>query len=266
MERFLKSRYKIGDKISENPFSVTYHGFFIGTEKPVVIKIYKRGTLNSSLINRMKYKVKDLSHITYHGVARLIDGDYGWQGFYYVRPFIPGKSLRQILDAEEKLEVDKAVSIIEEVGKALEVAHSKGIIHGALKPSNIIVDPKGVLKVTDFVIEGEIKEAMPQKAMSILTSRQYLSPEELQGRAATISSDIYGLGWLLWEMVAGSVPLFDKETMQTLPKYLQDVLKKALHVDPLLRFASVTELRDSLDKQFVVGAEALPNDYLKMFE
>jgi len=89
MERFLKSRYRIGEKLSENPFSITYKGTFLATDKPLVIKIYKRGTLSSNLIRNMKQKVKELSQISYHGIAKLIDGDYGWQGFYYVREFVP---------------------------------------------------------------------------------------------------------------------------------------------------------------------------------
>src|SRR3989338_10279570 len=109
MEHILKSRYKIGQKISESPFSVTYKGFFIGTDRPVVIKIYKRGTLNSSLIKNMKQKVRDLSQIESPGIAALLDGDYGWQGFYYVREFVEGANLKEILEKEGKLELSRAL-------------------------------------------------------------------------------------------------------------------------------------------------------------
>jgi serine/threonine-protein kinase len=180
MERFLKSRYKIGEKISETPFSVSYKGFFLGSDRPVIIKIYKRGTLNSSLISRMKQKVKDFSQIKHHGIAQLIDGDYGWQGFYYVREYIRGKNLEQLMGEGQKLGVEKAAAIAEEVCRMLEVVHAKGIIHGGLKPSNIFIDEQGLVKVADFVIEGEIKEAMPQKALNLMQDGMYASPERLR--------------------------------------------------------------------------------------
>lgn len=283
MERFLKSRYKIGEKISENPFSVTYRGSFLGTDKPLIIKIYKRGTLNSALIKQMKQKVKDFSFFNYHGIAKFIDGDYGWQGFYYVREYIPGQSLQEILDKGEKIGEDKAILIAEEILKALEFAHSRGVVHGALKPGNIIVDAKGVVRLTDFVIEGEIKEALPQKAVNVLNNAKYASPEELLGNPASFSSDIYALGLILYEMTAGksfsagedflnslkkmrSVSVLDQTRLSPLPRYLQEIILKALQFDPLLRFASVSDFRESLEKK-TLTLKALPHEeYIKIFE
>ncbi|KPJ67604.1 hypothetical protein AMJ44_07225 [candidate division WOR-1 bacterium DG_54_3] len=283
MERFLKSRYKIGEKISENPFSVTYKGFFLGTQKPVVIKIYKRGTLNSSLINRMKQKVKELSHMNHHGIAKLIDGDYGWQGFYYVREYIEGQNLRQILESDQKIGLEKAVAVAEEVCRALEFAHGKGIIHGALKPNNIFIDHRGIVKITDFVIEGEIKEAMPQKVLTIINDGKYTSPEELAGESAKTTSDIYALGMILYELTISKSPLVEggllsgikklkhkswlnQEELAPLPRYLQDIMGRALQADPLLRFSSMEELRESLENKNLV-IKALPHgEFSTIFE
>src|SRR3989338_2776572 len=213
MERFLKSRYRIGENISENPFSVTYQGNFIGTNKPVIIKIYKRVTLNSNLINRMKQKVKELSCVTYHGIAKLIDGDYGWQGFYYVREYVEGQSLQEILNSKQAIGAEKAQVIAIEVCKALEVVHAKGII------------------------QGEIKEAMPQKVISIMDNGKYTSPEELTGSPASVSSDIYALGLIIYEMLVSSLSIekglagslkrvknanpINKEALAAFPRYLR---------------------------------------------
>ncbi|MFC1568153.1 serine/threonine protein kinase [Candidatus Margulisiibacteriota bacterium] len=283
MERFLKSRYKIGDKISENPFSVTYRGSMLENGRPVVIKIYKRGTLNSKLINRMKQKVKELSLIKHHGIARLIDGDYGWQGFYYVREYVEGQSLEQLLASKDGVGEERARAIAEEVCRALESAHAKGIVHGALKPSNVFVDKKGLVKVADFVIEGQIKEAMPQKVVSIMDDGRHLSPEELGGQAASASSDIYALGALLGEMLlpqaplskkglAGGLkkmkqnPLLEDELLARVPRYLQDIIGKALQADPQLRFASATSFRESLENKNLVEMTAAHEEYVKIFE
>lgn len=176
MDQLLKSKYRTGQKLSENPFSVTYRGFIIGSEKPVIIKIYKRGTLNSSLIKSMKQRVRDFSIISHHGAAKLLDGDYGWQGFYYVREYIDGVSVQALLDRGERIGAEKAAAIADQVLETLEITHAKGIVHGALKPSNIFIDNQGLVKLVDFVVEGEIKNAMPQRVHEILENAKYASP------------------------------------------------------------------------------------------
>jgi len=283
MERFLKSRYKIGDKISDNSFSVTYKGSFLSSNKSLIIKIYKRGTLNSLLINQMKRKVKELSLINHHGVAKLIDGDYGWQGFYYVREFIEGRSLQEILRSGEAVGVDKAVTIVEEICLALEQAHAKDIVHGALRPSNVFLDKKGVVKVADFVIEGQIKEAMPQKALAIMDDGRYASPEELAGSAASAASDIYALGLLLYELATNQpavktkglasglkklrrAPLIDQEPLKDKPRYLQEIINKALQPDPLQRFSSAAEFRQSLEQKHLIAQPSKNDMFVNIFE
>lgn len=283
MERFLKSRYKIGDKISECPFSITYKGSFLGSNRPVVIKIYKRGTLNSRLINGMKRKVKELATINHHGIAKLIDGDYGWQGFYYVRDFVKGQTLEQLLAEKQEFGEQKAVAIAEETCRALEQAHARGIVHGSLKPSNIIIEPNGVVRVVDFVIEGEIKEAMPQKVLAIMDDGQYTSPEELAGKTAGASSDIYALGLILYQLLAPdhklnnaglagglsklrSRSLLNKKVAAQFPKYLQDILNRALQEDTALRFSSIAEMKQSLEQKSLVNKRKPNEEFVSIFE
>jgi serine/threonine-protein kinase len=283
MEHILKSRYKIGDKISENPFSVTYRGFFIGTDRPVVIKIYKRGTLNSSLIKSMKHKVREFSLIGHHGIAKILDGDYGWQGFYYVREHVEGQTLQELLSRGERIGVERAVTIATEVLNVLEAVHAKGIVHAALKPSNIFIDHQGIVKVTDFIIEGEIKEAMPQKVIEIMQDANYASPEELEGKPVTPLSDLYSLGLILFEMASGKAAvagsglavnaaklktpvIIPKDSLSGLPRYLEEIILKAAQRDPLLRFASAAEFRDSLAQQSIAKKSLESQGLAQIFE
>lgn len=283
MEHFLKSRYKTGGKISENPFSVTYSGFFVATKKPVVIKIYKRGTLNSQIINRMKQKVREFAALNHHGIAKLIDGDYGWQGYYYVREYIEGKSLAELLANKQELGLEQALKITQEACRALEVAHAKGIIHGGLKPENVFLDQKGIVKLTDFVIEGEIKEALPQKILSLMDNGYYASTEELSGLAATSQSDIYALALVLAQLLlAGKLPLaqgfalglkklkqpglFLAPELAALPRYLQEILSRALQAEPALRFASMSELRESLERKSLISQASPQQELITIFE
>lgn len=284
MEQFLKSKYRIGKKLSENPFSITYQGFLIGTDKPVIIKIYKRGTLNSALIKSMKQRVLSFSLINHHGIAKLLDGDYGWQGFYYVRDFVEGKSIQELLEKGEKLGVEKACAIADQVLSALEAAHARGIVHAALKPSNIFIDDQGIIRVTDFVIEGEIKASMPQKVQEIMINAKYASPEELEGEPITPASDLFSLGIILFEMASGKFVLTDtglvenikklrplppfltKESLAPFPPYLKEIFIKVLNKDPLLRFASAGELRECLEKKGLIPKPSGREEFVRIFE
>lgn len=283
MEHILKSRYRIGEKISENPFSVSYQGFFIGTEKPVIVKIYKRGTLNSALIKGMKQKVKVFSLFAHHGIARLLDGDYGWQGFYYVREFIEGQSLQELLDRGEKIGPERGCVVADQVLAVLEEAHANGIVHGSLKPSNIIIDNQGLVKLTDFVIEGEIKESMLPKVLEIMQNARYASPEELEGKPATTASDIYSLGMILYEMATGKLApvvsgltgniqklksplLMSNEEVSSLPRYLGEVILAAVQKDPLLRLSSASEFRQGLEKKCLVRKSSRNEELVQVFE
>lgn len=282
MDQLLKSKYRIGQKLAENPFSITYQGFFIGTEKPVIIKIYKRGTLNSALIKEMRSKVIGLSLINHHGVAKLLDGDYGWQGFYYVREFIDGMSVQELMDRHEKIGPDKACAIADQVLAALEAAHAKGIVHAAIKPANIYLDRQGLVKLADFVVEGEIKGSLPQKVEEIMVNAKYASPEELAGRPVTPQSDFYSLGMVLYEMAADrpialppgllgniqklrSPGLLSKEELALLPGFLKDIILAALQPDPLLRFASAAEFRESLAKRNLFKKSAGNEELMQLF-
>jgi serine/threonine-protein kinase len=258
MERFLKARFKTGPKIGENPFSLTYRGTFLSGEKPVIIKIYKRGTLNSALIKNMKAKVKLLSEIDHPGIAKLYDGDYGWQGFYYVREFVEGRTLGELLKGG-KAELFDADQIVKRICEALAIPHRAGLVHGAIKPENIFILGDGQIKLTDFTIEGEVKEALPQKAVVVLSHSQFMSPEEILGDPARASSDIYAVGLIYYSLLTGNTDFLPTGKFNDplpppagFPKYVEDVLNKALQPDPLLRFRSIEDLLQSLKQKTLV--------------
>lgn len=252
MDQFLKSKFKSGKKLKEDQFSLTYNGTTLSGEKPVIIKIYKRGTLNSGLIKVMKQKVKLLQETIHPKIVPLLDGDYGWQGFYYVRPFLQGETVKE-RTAREKFSIDEAQDILIEVCDAISAAHKMGIVHGALHSNNIFLTKDGI-KIVDFIIEGDVKESQPQKSISILENDEIMSPEEILGSSAKPSSDIFACGILLYKMICGKSPFTtqqDKlrsnvELSPLIPRYLMDIIKKALEKDPLLRFKSIGELKESL--------------------
>jgi eukaryotic-like serine/threonine-protein kinase len=265
MDRFLKSRYRIGDRIGESPFSFTYKGYLMGTEVPVVIKIYKRSALNSPLINKLRPKVTKIISLDHPNIARVIDGDYGWQGFYFVREYVEGDDLGSIV-AKGLPDTDFAVEVIKQVLSALGVAHSENLIHGAISTSNIFLIGKEV-KVTDFILEPAVRISPALLAAAATVNSSYMSPEQLIGEQITPASDIYSVGVVFYQLLTGRLPFDGKGGLDTalkhlrdaivppshfnsnIPDYLDNVIMKMLERDPLQRINKAEDVIESLNKQ-----------------
>jgi serine/threonine-protein kinase len=268
MERFLKSRYRIGEKIGENPFSFTYKGYLMGTEVPIVIKIYKRSALNSPLINKLRPKVTKIISLDHPNIARVIDGDYGWQGFYFVREYIDGEDLEAAL-AKGMPSLTFAIEIIKQVLSSLAVAHAENLIHGALSGRNIFLVGKEV-KVTDFILEPGVRISPILLAAAATINSSFMSPEQIKGEQITPASDIYSAGVIFYQLVAGRLPFDGKSGLDTalkhlseeivppshlnseIPDYVDDIIMKMLEKDPLQRISRAGDVLESLNKQRLI--------------
>jgi len=279
MERLLKSRYRIRDKIGESPFSITYRGTFLEGEENLVIKIYKRSVLSSHLIKSVKRKVKDLSNLTHSSVAKVIDGDYGWQGFYFVREYVNGKSLSEILSIEPRIDPERALKIIFGICEALAAAHSKGIIHGALNPNNVILADGDSVKLTDFILMGDMRGSLGERAQMAYSQSGFLSPEEVMGEISTRATDIYSVGLLSYLMLCGRHPFVGKSDLEMslnimrnspdrlrgikgdIPSYLEDIVLRALEKNPGMRFKSISNLMSSLRGKSIQEDIVVDNEF-----
>jgi len=276
MERFLKSRYRIGDRIGENPFSFTYKGYLMGTEVPIVIKIYKRSALNSPLINKLRPKVTKIISLDHPNIARVIDGDYGWQGFYFVREYIDGEDLDKVM-ANGEPDLTSAVEIIKQVLSALAVAHAENLIHGAISARNIFLVGKEV-KVTDFILEPAVRISPALLAAAATVNSSFMPPEQIKGEPITPASDIYSTGVVFYRLVTGRLPFDGRGGLNTalkhlseeivppshinseVPDYMDNIIMKMLEKDPLQRINKANDVLESLDKKRLVFN--LPNQEL----
>ena len=276
MERFLKSRYRIAERIGENPFSITYKGYLIGTEVPVVIKIYKRSALNSPLINKLRPKVTKIISLDHPNIARVIDGDYGWQGFYFVREYVDGDNLEKVL---ENGIPDMALSIdfIKQVLSSLATAHAENLIHGAISARNVFLSGKEA-KVTDFILEPTVRINPTLLAAAATMDSSYMSPEQIKGEQVTVASDMYSTGVVFYQLVTGRLPFDGQSGLDTalkhlseeivppshlngdIPDYVNNIIMKMLEKDPLQRINRANDVLESLNKQRLVFK--LPNQDL----
>ena len=138
-----------------------------------------------------------------------------WEGTYYIAmEHLEGRSLKQMIQAEAPLEPERAIDFTLQILKAARFAHKRGVIHRDLKPHNVIVDDEGRAKVTDFGIARAGASDMTETG-SIMGTAQYLSPEQAQGHAVSATSDLYSVGIILYELLAGRVP-FDGDSAVTI--------------------------------------------------
>ena len=126
---------------------------------------------------------------------------------YLVAEYIEGSSLREVLQARGRLTEAEAVRYGIQVARALQYAHSQGIVHCDVKPENILISSQGIAKVTDFGVADMVTRTVtPREARDILGTIAYLAPEVIQGAPADARSDIYSLGLTIYELVAGRLP------------------------------------------------------------
>ncbi len=269
MDRILKSKYKIQDKIADSPSHVTYKGALVDSEKNIVIKIYRRQYLDSVLIKQLKKEIGILKKLDNPLIPRLIDGDYGWQGFYFVREFVEGQSLREIkLPMDPENARDTAIGICDVVA----AAHGAGMVHGSITPENVFFSsPDKRVKVADFGIKMAVAEPVEQRAKWLLDgSSAYSPPEILLGESSSQRSDIYQIGLLILLMlspeqigtksslssIVANLTGKDPQFGSKVPKYLEDIVRVCIQKDPLMRFSSVKELAGCLRSRSVPDKRA----------
>jgi serine/threonine-protein kinase len=179
-----------------------------------------------------------------------------WNGTHYIAmEYVPGRSLKAIIREQAPFAPGRAVDVAVQLLRAAEFVHSRGIVHRDLKPDNAIVDDDGCLKVTDFGIARSGDSDITQTGVIVGTT-QYVSPEQAEGRAVSVASDLYSIGIILYELLTGSVPFDGESIVATLLKHVNErpappsarnagvsleldaIVMRALEKDPASRFAT----------------------------
>jgi eukaryotic-like serine/threonine-protein kinase len=180
---------------------------------------------------------------------------------YLVMELVPGQPLSALLRGGEPLPPQTAADLVAQAADAIGAAHAIGIVHRDVKPANLLVTPEGRVKITDFGIARAADGVALTQTGQVIGTPHYLSPEQAEGLPATPASDIYALGIVLYECLAGHRP-FDGDTPisvaiahlrepvpplpEHIPQHLRDVVAKALAKNPADRFTSAAELAAGL--------------------
>src|SRR6201995_4942820 len=176
--------------------------------------LHRRFSEDPGFVERFRREAQAAAGLQHPNVVSVYDrGDY--DGIYYIAmEYLPGRSLKQVIREEAPIDPIRAIDITLQILKAARFAHRHGVIHRDLKPHNVIVDDAGHVKVTDFGIARAGASDMTETG-SIMGTAQYLSPEQAQGHAVNVQSDLYSVGVVLYEMLTGHVP-FDGDSAVTI--------------------------------------------------
>jgi eukaryotic-like serine/threonine-protein kinase len=229
----------------------------------VALKIVKRGMDTDEVLRRFRFERQVLASLQHPNISRLLDGGATDDGLpFIVMEYVPGETITHYCDVNH-LDVNARLRLFRVVCDAVQYAHRNMVIHCDLKPSNILVDAQGVVKLLDFGIakllaEGQTDQTPQTRPGLRVLTPGYASPEQLAGERMTTASDEYSLGVLLHELLTGKRPTISNGRPEPMPRELrgdlETIVAKTLAPQPLARYGSIDALAEDLDRHL----EGLP--------
>jgi eukaryotic-like serine/threonine-protein kinase len=248
----LKNRYKLGRVLGRGGMCIVYQAWDTRLNRDVAIKRLEP-PLNQDPRTRARFdrEGRALARLSHPNVVTLIDRGSTETDDYLVFEYVEGRSLKEMVK-ENPLDVAEAGRILGQVAEGLAAAHQAGIVHRDVKPQNILIDRQGHAKITDFGIATGADWTRVTKAGSIIGSARYMSPEQVRSKPVDARSDIYSLGVVMYEMLAGHPP-FDGANMP-------EIARHHLNTPPPPLSAIRSDLPPGLEKIVMRCLEKLPED------
>src|ERR671925_13062 len=256
----ISDRFRLDEKIGSGGMSTVYRAYDATLERWVAIKLMHRDiSTDPAQLERFRREARSAARLNHPHVVTVIDAGEDDGNPYIVFEYVEGETLKERIRRLGRLPVAEAVAYAVEIGRALECAHSHMLVHRDVKPQNVLIDPDGRAKVTDFGIARSLEAQALTAAGRVLGTSDYVSPEQALGHAVTEQSDIYSLGIVLYEMLTGEVP-FQADTqvavaMKHVREPLPDVQRRRPEISAAL--AAIVEratAKETRNRYATVGA------------
>ncbi len=258
------SRYLIVRRIGSGGMADVYCAEDTHLGRQVALKVlHRRFAQDQEFVERFRREASAAAGLQHPNVVGVFDRGKHDGTYYIAMEHLPGRTLKEIVTAEAPLPQEQVVDLGTQILQAAGFAHRHGVIHRDFKPHNVIVDDHGGAKVTDFGIARAGASEMTETG-SIMGTAQYLSPEQAQGHAVTAASDLYSIGVMLYEMLAGRLPFEGDSAVSIALKHLSEppvpisqlrpdvnpavesVVMAALAKDPAHRWQSADDFAEAL--------------------
>jgi len=200
-------RYQLSSRVAIGGMGEVWQATDLVIGRTGAIKILKDDYLGDpGFLERFRAEARHAALVNHEGIANVFD--YGEEdgSAYLVMELVPGEALSTILERERVLPTDKVLDYVAQTASALQAAHQAGLVHRDIKPGNLLITPEGRVKITDFGI-ARIADQVPLTATGqVMGTVQYLSPEQASGTPASPTTDVYSLGIVAYEALAGRRP------------------------------------------------------------
>lgn len=219
----INDRYQIIKSIGEGGMANVYLAYDTILDRNVAVKVL-RGDLASDekFVRRFQREALSASNLSHPNIVEVYDVGEDDGQYYIVMEYIEGRHLKQLLKKRGKLTVTEVIDIMLQITDGMTVAHDSYIIHRDIKPQNIMILENGLVKITDFGIAMALNGTQLTQTNSVMGSVHYLPPEQAEGKGATIRSDIYSMGILMFELLSGNLPFKGDNAVEIALKHLKE--------------------------------------------
>ena len=261
-------RYELGDRLGAGGMSTVVLAFDRRLERYVAVKLLAEHLADDTqFVSRFRREALAAARLVHPNIVQVFDfGLDDTSGRHYiVMEYIRGQSGAQILRDEGKLSVHDALHLVDGSCRGLHYAHRNGVVHRDVKPGNLLRSEEGQVKLADFGIAKATDGSAITQAGSVLGTAAYLAPEQAHGEVATARSDLYGLGVVTYQLLAGRLP-YEATSLTELalaqqrehpprldevnplvPPALADAVDRALELEPADRYADAEQMRRALE-------------------
>lgn len=261
----INDRYQIIKTIGEGGMANVYLAYDTILDRNVAVKVL-RGDLatDEKFVRRFQREALSASSLSHPNIVEVYDVGEDNGSYYIVMEYIEGKHLKQLLKKRGSLTLTEVVDIMLQVTDGMSAAHDSYIIHRDIKPQNIMILENGLIKITDFGIAMALNSTQLTQTNSVMGSVHYLPPEQASGKGATIQSDVYSMGILMYELLTGVLPFRGdnaveialkhikepfpsvKEKVPNLPQSIENIIMRATAKNVKNRYADAKEMHDDL--------------------
>ena len=261
----ISDRYQIIKSIGEGGMANVYLAYDTILDRNVAVKVLRGDLANDEkFVRRFQREALSASSLSNPNIVEVYDVGEDNGEYYIVMEYVEGKHLKALLKKRGKLTVPEVIDIALQITNGLSVAHDSYIIHRDIKPQNILILENGLIKITDFGIAVAMNATQLTQTNSVMGSVHYLPPEQASGKGATLQSDIYSIGILMYELLTGKLPFRGdnaveialkhlKEPMPSIrdelpdiPQSVENIILKATAKNPKNRYPDAREMHEDL--------------------
>src|SRR5688572_10935872 len=259
-------RYRMSRKLGGGGMADVYLAEDQELGRRVAVKmLHARYANDEQFVERFRREATHAAGLSHPNIVSIFDRGEADGSYYIVMEYVEGRTLKELIRSRGLCPVPVAIAYTRQILSALRYAHRSGVVHRDIKPHNVIVDPEGVVKVTDFGIARAGASQMTEEG-AIIGTAQYLSPEQARGAPVDQTSDLYSTGIVLYELLTGTVPFTGDTPVEIAMKHLQQtpappsshrpevprdldyVVLRALAKDPAERYHTAEDMDSDLER------------------